>query len=176
MTFKAFLRDLVLGSYEFVFSIIFILPRCKIFNPIKSSFLRIQGAKIGKWITYYPGIKIIPARNLIIGDYVDLAWGVLITTKGGVEIGDRTLIGYDSKIISSNHVIPINKGRIFDSGHDSKKITIGKDVWIGANSVVLPGVNIGEGSVIAAGSVVTKDVAPFTIVGGVPAKIIKNRV
>lgn len=175
MTIRAFFGDILHASYELFSSLVFILPRYKLFNPVKSTFLRIQGAKIGRWITYYPGIKIIPAKNLVIGDFVDLAWGVIITTKGGVEIGERTLVGYDSKIISSNHAVPSNKGRIFNSGHVSKKITIGRDVWIGANSVILPGVNIGEGAIIAAGSVVTKNIDPFTIVGGVPAKLIKNR-
>jgi acetyltransferase-like isoleucine patch superfamily enzyme len=110
-----------------------------------------------------------------IGNHVDFAWGVLITTGGGIEIGDRVLIGYGTKILSTNHVIPTNREKIFYSGHDKKKVTIEKDVWIGANCTIVAGVTIGEGSVIAAGSVVTKDVLPFTIVGGVPAKIIKNR-
>ena len=72
-------------------------------------------------------------------------------------------------------MIPENKGRIFGSGHEKKKVVIGDDVWIGANAVILPGVTIGEGSVIAAGSIVNKDVEPFSIVGGVPAKVIKMR-
>lgn len=58
---------------------------------------------------------------------------------------------------------------------DNKPVTIGNDVWIGANVIILPGVNIGDGAVLAAGAVVTKDVAPYAIVGGVPAKIIKYR-
>ncbi|GGG54980.1 hypothetical protein GCM10011414_26050 [Croceivirga lutea] len=134
-----------------------------------------MGAKIGKKITFYPGIKLSPGNNLTLGDHVDLAWGVLITTRGGVSIGDRTLVGYDTKIFSGNHVIPPKPQRIFDSGHVGKKVTIENDVWIGANCVILPGVTVGEGAVVAAGSVVTKDVAPFAIVGGNPAKLIKER-
>ncbi|EAZ96272.1 putative acyl transferase protein [Flavobacteria bacterium BAL38] len=137
--------------------------------------MRIQGAKIGKKITYYPGIRINPCINLKLGDHVDLAWGVLITTGGGVEIGDRTLIGYRTQILSANHVIPSNKGKIFGAGHTPAKVVIKNDVWIGANCVIVAGVTIGEGAVVAAGSVVTKDVKPFTIVGGVPAKLIKER-
>jgi acetyltransferase-like isoleucine patch superfamily enzyme len=110
-----------------------------------------------------------------IGNHVDLAWGVLITTSGGVEIGDRTLVGYRTLILSANHNIPPRPGTIFGSGHTKKKVTIANDVWIGAHCMILPGVTIGEGAVIAGGSVVTKDVAPFEIVGGVPAKVIKTR-
>jgi acetyltransferase-like isoleucine patch superfamily enzyme len=64
---------------------------------------------------------------------------------------------------------------IFDAGHQNKKVTIANDVWIGANCIILPGVNIGEGAVVAAGSVVTKNVEPFSIVAGIPAKFIKQR-
>jgi acetyltransferase-like isoleucine patch superfamily enzyme len=79
------------------------------------------------------------------------------------------------QILSQNHVIPEFNGRIFGSGHVKSKVRIEDDVWIGANSIILPGVTIGEGAVIAAGSIVTKDVLPFSIVGGVPAKLIKMR-
>ncbi len=126
-------------------------------------------------ITFYPNIKFSPGTNMKIGNHVDFAWGVLLTTGGGIEIGDRVLIGYGTKILSTNHVIPANREKIFYSGHDKKKVTIEKDVWIGANCIILPGVKIGEGAVVAAGSVVTKDVEPFIIVGGVPAKKIKSR-
>ncbi len=162
-------------TYELISSIVFALPRHRIFNFIKSNYMRIQGAKVGKNITFYPGIKINPCIKIELGDNVDLAWGVLITTGGGVVIGDRTLIGYRSQILSANHVIPENKGRIFGAGHIKKKVVIENDVWIGANCIIVAGVHIGEGAVIAAGSVVTKNVPPFTIVGGVPAKKIKER-
>ena len=172
---KKHIKNFAVCTYESLSAIVFSLPRHQLFNIIKSNYIRVQGAKVGKGVTFYPGIKINPAINLSIGNYVDLAWGVIITTKGGVEIGDRALIGYRTQIISANHVIPENKGSIFGAGHIAKKVIIKKDVWIGANCIITSGVTIGEGSVVAAGSVVTKDVTPFTIVGGVPAKIIKER-
>lgn len=162
-------------SYEFLLKIIFSLPRFKLLNKIKASFLAMMGAKIGKDVVFYPGVWIAPGRNLIIHANADLALGVIITTSGGVEIGARTLIGYRTQILSSNHKIPSGKDKIFNSGHSNQKITIGNDVWIGANCLILPGVNIGEGAVVAGGSVVTKDVEAYAIVGGVPAKLIKYR-
>jgi acetyltransferase-like isoleucine patch superfamily enzyme len=169
------LKNFAVCSYETLSFVIFSLPRHKIFNFIKSNYMRLQGAKIGKNITYYPGIRINPCINLKIGDNVDLAWGVILTTGGGIEIGDRTLIGYRTQILSANHVIPENKERIFNAGHIPAKIIIANDVWIGANCIITAGITIGEGAVVAAGSVVTKDIPSFVIVGGVPAKLIKER-
>jgi acetyltransferase-like isoleucine patch superfamily enzyme len=169
------LKNFIVCSYETFSFLIFALPRHKLFNFFKANYLRMQGASIGKSITFYPGIKINPAKNIQLGNHVDLAWGVLITTGGGVEIGDRTLIGYRTQILSANHIVPENKRRIFDAGHTCKKVIIKNDVWIGANCIILAGITIGEGAVVAAGSVVTKDVEPFTIVGGIPAKLIKQR-
>lgn len=165
----------LLCTYESISYLIFSLPRHNFFNFFKSNYLRLQGASIGKCLSYYPGIRINPCFNLVIGDYVDLAWGVIILPSGGIEIGDRTLIGYRTVISSANHNIPLNREKIFGSGHLKKRVVIKNDVWIGANCTILAGVTIGEGAVVAAGSVVTSDVNPFTIVGGVPAKEIKTR-
>ncbi len=169
--FKYFL----VSFYEFIMSICFILPRFRFLNKFKSAILRIQGAKVGKRIVYYPGIRIIPGRNVEIGDDVDFALGVMVTTKYGVKIGKRVLIGFGAKILSGYHIIPPGSGRIFDTGDNGSKIIIEDDVWIGANSIILDGVHIGEGAIIAAGCVVNKDVPSFAVVGGVPAKIIKYR-
>lgn len=145
-------------------------------NRLKSVYLKtLFRAKIGKRVVYYPGVWIFSGRNLSVGDDVDFAKGVLVTTDGGVEIGHRVLIGYHTQILSSNHQIPQQPSRIFEAGHIKKSVCIEDDVWIGANCIILPGVNIGRGAVIAAGSVVTKAVLPYSIVGGVPAKLIKFR-
>lgn len=134
-----------------------------------------NGAKIGRRVIFYPGIKIFPGRGLCVGDDVNFAYGVLVGTPGGVTIGNRVLLGFGSKLISGNHIVPKGKGQIFGSGYDRKPIQIDDDAWVGANSVILAGVKIGQGAVIAAGSIVTKDVPAFTVVGGVPAKVIKLR-
>lgn len=162
---------------EFISQIIFMLPRFRVLNYLKSLYLRYCfKAKIGKRVVFYSNIWIFTGRNLTLGDDVDLATGVLITTDGGVSIGDRTLVGYGTKILSSNHNVPPLPNRIFDSGHKKAPVTIKNDVWIGANCVILPGVTIGEGSIVAAGSIVTKNVPSNVYVGGIPAKIIKERV
>lgn len=165
----------MVSNYEMINAFIFSFPRHRLYGYFKVLFLKLQKAKVGKRVVFYPGVFINPARNIEIGDDVDIALNTLITTGGGVEIGDRTLIGYNVQIFSCNHNIPSNKDKIFESGHQCKKVTIGKDVWIGAGSIILPGVKIGDGAVIGAGSVVTKDVESFTIVAGNPAKLVKKR-
>jgi len=134
-----------------------------------------MGAKIGKNVVIYPGVWITPGRNLIVEDEVDLAKDVLITTMGGVFIGKRTLIGYRTQIISANHQIPPVGQRIPVSGDVLKPVRIENDVWVGANCIINAGVTIGEGAIVASGSVVTKNVKANSIVGGVPAKLIKMR-
>ncbi|NVK00691.1 MAG: acyltransferase [Oceanospirillaceae bacterium] len=169
------MKSYLVALYEFLVEVVFMLPRFPIINSLKSVLLRALGAQIGKHCVFYPGVWIMTGRGLVVGDRVDFARGVLITTDGGVVIGDRTLIGYGAKILSRNHVIP-SVGRSFiDSGHVAKKVVIGKDCWIGANSIILPGVRLGDGVVVAAGSVVTKSQASNSIVGGVPAKLIRKR-
>lgn len=169
------LKLFLVVSYEAIMRCLFALPRYRFLNRLKSLFLRINGAVIGERVIFYPGIWIAPGRNLVLGDDVDLAWGVLIDSVGGVTIGDRTLVGFGTKIFSRNHVVPPQRGPIFASGHTNRPVIIGKDVWLGANVIVLPGRTIGDGAVVGAGSVITKDVPPYTVVGGNPAIILKVR-
>lgn len=165
----------LIAIYESLLTLILALPRLRVFNSFKSFVLRILGAKVGIGCTFYPGVWIMTGRNLVVGNHVDFARGVLITTDGHVTIGNRVLIGYNTQIISRNHVIPPKQEKILNAGHVGKKVIVEDDVWIGANCTILPGVRIGKGAVIAAGSVVTKDVEPFSIYGGVPAKKIRDR-
>lgn len=169
------MKGFLVVSYEFLMTLVFSLPRYRLFNYFKQFFLRLMGATFGKGVVIYPGVWIMPGRNLIVEDNVDLAKDVLITTSGGVFIGARTLIGYRTQILSSNHTIPPLGEHFPISGDVHLPVNIMNDVWIGANCIITPGITIGEGAVVAAGSVVTKDVLSNSIVGGVPAKLIKMR-
>lgn len=169
------IKSFVVISYETIMAFLFSMPRYRTLNTIKSYFLRLNGAKVGKRVVFYPGIWITPGRNLVLGDDVDLALNVQIETSGGVTIGDRSLIGYGTKIFSRNHNVPSGHGSIFGAGHSFKAVSIGNDVWLGANVIVLPGRTIGDGAIVGAGSVVTKDVAAYTVVAGNPAKLVRVR-
>jgi carbonic anhydrase/acetyltransferase-like protein (isoleucine patch superfamily) len=100
-----------------------------------------------------------------------------IRAGGGViSIGDNCLIAQFVSIIASNHSIDVTSP-IRDAPWESNRnyVEIGNDVWIGASSVILPGVKIGTGSVVGAGSVVTHDVEPYSVVAGVPARFVRYR-
>ena len=119
-------------------------------------------------MTYGGSIKI--GNNCSINPYT------LIYGHGlGTVIGDNVLIAGHCVVIPTNHVFKDLEKPINQQGLSSKGICIESNVWIGAGCQILDGVTIGTGAIVAAGSVVNKSVAPFTIVGGVPAKLIKNR-
>jgi acetyltransferase-like isoleucine patch superfamily enzyme len=145
------------------------LPRFSVFNGLKASLLRRAGASIGRRVIIYPGVWIMPMKNLWIGDDVDLARGVLITTSGTVRIGSRTLVGYGCRILSANH--RLGETGVFGTGHSSEPVTIGDDVWLASGVTVLPGVTIGDRSVIGAGAVVTGNIPCDTFAAGVPARV-----
>jgi acetyltransferase-like isoleucine patch superfamily enzyme len=134
-----------------------------------------------------------PYRKFSLGDYsVVESFACINNAVGDVIIGDYTRVGLHNTIIGpvtiGNHVnlaqgitvTALNRNfenpdrRIDEQGFSTKPVTIGNDIWIGANAVILPGVTIGDHSVVAAGAVVTKDVPPHSLVAGVPAKIIKQ--
>ncbi|MFD2822500.1 acyltransferase [Lacinutrix iliipiscaria] len=113
------------------------------------------------------------APNCIVGSDSELGTRCII--QSNVEIGSNVIMGPDVKIYSRNHKsdridIPIQK-----QGKEFLQTKIGNDVWIGANALILPGVTIHDHTIIAAGSVVTKDIPEYALVGGVPAKILKFR-
>jgi acetyltransferase-like isoleucine patch superfamily enzyme len=100
---------------------------------------------------------------------------VVIYGHGGVKIGEYTLVSMHCTILSSNHAIPAVGTLIRDVADELLPTKIGRDVWIGANAVILGGVTIGDGAVVAAGAVVTKDVEAGVVVAGVPAREIRKR-
>jgi len=107
-------------------------------------------------------------RNCLVGEYS------VIRGQGGVQIGDRVYTSPFTQIIAVNHVFDDPNKPFVDQGITAEGIVIEDDVWLGAGAVITDGVRVGKGAVVAAGAVVTKDVPPHTVVGGVPAKIIKQ--
>jgi acetyltransferase-like isoleucine patch superfamily enzyme len=95
---------------------------------------------------------------------------------GGIRVGNYVRIAAHNVIVASSHQYGSTEIPIKQQGFSAKGIVIEDDVWIGAGCRILDGVRIGRGAIIAAGAVITKDVEPFDIVGGVPAKVIRNRV
>ena len=109
-------------------------------------------------------------KNITIGNNVFINAGCKFQDQGGIFIDDGALIGHQVVLATLNHEIaPDKRQHIYPA-----PIHIGKNVWIGANATITQGVTIGDNSVVAAGAVVNKDVPANTIVGGVPAKAIKQ--
>ena len=112
--------------------------------------------------------------DVIIGDHTRI--GLHNTIIGPVTIGSHVNMAQGVTITALNHNFEDTTRRIDEQGISTKAVTIGDDVWIGAQAVILPGVAIGRHVIVAAGAVVTKDVPDNTLVGGVPAKIIRSLV
>ena len=114
-------------------------------------------------------------ESLKIGNNVGMNHHCFIGVRGRIVIGDNVIFGPGVKIFSENHNYNRLDVPIKNQGVTKKKTIIGNDIWIGADVIILPGVNIGDGSVLAAGCIVTKDIPSFSVVAGIPAKIIKGR-
>lgn len=113
----------------------------------------------------------INPQKLKIGDYTHINRECLLIATAGLEIGNRVSISYRSAIVTGSH--DVNSPYFLSA---RRPIVIKDYVWIGVNATILAGVTIGEGAVVCAGAVVTKDVPPYCIVGGVPAKCIGERI
>ena len=110
--------------------------------------------------------------DVIIGNYTRI--GLHNTIIGPVTIGHHVNLAQGITVTALNHKFENPDIRIDEQGISTKPVIIGNDIWVGANAVILPGVTIGDHSVIAAGAIVTKDVPPHSLVAGVPAKVIKQ--
>lgn len=138
---------------------------------------------LGNRVTIGRGAIIRPSNSfggeigegLKIGNNSNIGALNYIGCSGYIELGNNVMLGPKVGLFAENHVFRSVDIPIKEQGVDKQFIRIEDDCWIGANSMVLAGVTIGTGSVVAAGSVVTKDVPPFCVVGGVPAKVIKRR-
>lgn len=146
-------------------------------HTIRNFFYRCSGVKIGKGSTIHMMLRIYDPRHITIGN------DTIIGEKATLD-GRRQLPNSQGELIIGNHVDVASEVMFWTSQHDihdadfnaiEKKIVVEDYVFIGPRSIILPGVNIGKGAVVAAGSVVTKDVPDFTIVAGIPAQKISER-
>lgn len=130
----------------------------------------LTGSQVDESFNMFPPFYTDCGKNTIFGKRVFVNSGCRFQDQGGIVIGDDVLVGHNCVIATLNHnQDPDQRGNLLP-----QPVRIGNKVWIGANVTILPGVTIGEGAILAAGAVVTKDVAPRTIVGGVPAKLLKS--
>ena len=138
-------------------------------------FYRMLFEKLESFAILYPGVYLTHSYGLRVGRGFSVNSGALIDARGGIQIGNDVLVGPYAVINSSNHQHKQLDVPMTSLDHIMAPVRIGDDVWIGAHAVVTGGVEIGSGAVIAAGAVVTRDVPPYGIVGGVPATLIGDR-
>ncbi len=130
---------------------------------------RLIGKQVDRSFRMFPPFYTDFGKNITIGKDVFINSGCHFQDQGGIEIGDGALIGHNVVLATINHDLNPKENR---KNHYAA-IKIGAHVWIGSNATVLPGVTIGDYAVVAAGAVVTRDVPALTVVGGVPAKVLK---
>lgn len=133
-------------------------------------FSELTGHAVDKSFKLFPPLYTDFGKNIKVGRNVFINSGCCFQDQGGIEIGDGTLIGHQVVIATLNHdPDPEKRGDMFP-----RPVKIGAKVWIGSHATLLPGVTVGEGAIVAAGAVVTRDVPPRSVVAGVPARVIKS--
>lgn len=139
-------------------------------DELRKLFSELIGQELDEGFGLFPPFNADYGQNIKVGKNVFINSGCCFQDQGGIEIGDNVLIGQQVVIATLNHdLIPEKRANMYPA-----PVKIGNGVWIGAHATVLSGVTIGDGAVVAAGAVVNKDVPANTVVGGVPAKIIKT--
>lgn len=158
---------------------LFILFR-RVLKRIKMLIIRPAFGRYGKNFYPNPDTDYTWHRNIEVGDDVSIGGdGIFMCAKSKIIIGNKVMFGPRVTIVAGNHNTSL-VGRFMTDvlekrPEDDQDVVFEDDIWVGANATILKGVHVGRGSIIAAGALVTKDVPPYTIVGGLPAKVIGVR-
>jgi putative colanic acid biosynthesis acetyltransferase WcaF len=136
----------------------------------RAAVLRAFGARLGRGCRVYPGAKIWAPWNLVCGDGACIADGAEVYNPDVITIGERAVVSQGAYLCGATHDYDAP-----DFPLTSAPITIGRGAWVAARAIVLPGVTVGEGCVIGAGSVVTRDMPPRTVCVGNPCRVIRNK-
>lgn len=138
-------------------------------EEVRELLSRLTGRPVAQSVTLFPPFYCEFGKNLTLGEDVFINMGCSFQDAGGITIGDGTLIGHGTTVVTLNHAAdPARRGDMLPA-----PVVIGRKVWLGAGVTVVPGVTIGDGAIVGAGAVVTKDVPADTIVAGVPARQIR---
>lgn len=140
------------------------------FHTWRSVILKLFGASLGKGCHIYPSARIWAPWNLECGDVVGIAEDSIIYNPSRISIGSFAVISQQAYLCGATHDIDVPEFTLH-----SKPIVIGERAWVCARAIVQPGVTLGEGSVLGAGSVATKDLEPWGVYGGVPARLLRQR-
>lgn len=139
-------------------------------NGLRKLYLRFLGMRIGERVHIYEGFHIRNAKGILLEDGVSVGPKVLLDGREGLHIGKSVTIGYEAIIWTLNH--DYNDIHFCSKG---APVQIKDYAWICSRSIILPGVTVGKGAVIASGAIVTKDINDYEIVAGIPARVIGHR-
>lgn len=142
------------------------------FDP---GFTRPLAVVVGSRVTFYPAVGIRGFGRLVIGDDCSINSGVIFGLTCDLILGNHVMVGDNASFRTADHEFSRLDVPMLEQGERRGSIVVEDDVWIGANATILRGVRIGHGAIVGANAVVTRDVAPYAIVGGVPARVIGSR-
>lgn len=141
-------------------------------EKVRELFFRLTGKPADSTFRLFPPFYTDCGKNIRVGKHVFINMGCKFQDQGGIHIGNGCLIGHNVLLLTLNHDLnPAKRGNLLP-----EPIHIGNNVWIGSGATILPGVAVGDGAVVAAGAVVSRDVPANTVVGGIPAKVIKKHI
>jgi acetyltransferase-like isoleucine patch superfamily enzyme len=144
-------------------------------SPVRRLFFKLLCRRMGREIFIAQNVSIRHAYNLSMGHHVGINQGSIIHCRGGVTIGNHVFLGQRVIINTGDHHYADADTIIWEQGAFYRPVTIGNDVFLGMGSMILPGVTVADGTVVAAGAVVTRDTEPYSVMAGVPARVIRRR-
>ncbi len=153
-----------------LFAAVFFHPSPRPLHGWRRMILRLFGASVGRGVHVYPGVKIWAPWNLVLADECGIATGVILYTQDIIKIGKRAVVSQGAHLVTGTHDFTSYGFPLITS-----PIHIGDHAWIAAEAFIHPGVTIGEGCIVGARSVVTKDLPDWTVCAGHPCKAIKQR-
>ena len=159
---KAYMRSVL----QVVLALLAFVPS----HALRKAGLRLFGARIAKKSLIYHGFWILAPWKMTIGKSSVVGDHAILDARGGLTIGKNVNLSTNVAIWTGQHNYQSS-----DFGYEEAPVRIEDYAWLSFRTTILPGVTVGEGAVIAAGAVVTKDVAPYTVVAGIPAKVIGTR-
>lgn len=164
----------VLFMEEYVLAILRYLPGLEGMF-LRWIFFKLTMKRLGKFCLFYRDVNLVHSYNIECGDNVSTYYGSVIDGRGGLKLGNNVMIGPNCVVMTFNHDFSAVDVPMNSLSPIYKPLVIEDNVWIGGNCSIMGGLTIGTGSIVAAGAVVTKDIAPYSIVGGVPARFIRSR-
>lgn len=168
MSFKSLLSKI---ARLLAYVIVFFEPLGAVVDSVRNEYWRQKFNSMGKRSKIYGSIYVTHPQNVDVGDHTTINKGVILRARNRISVGNHVRISSMAIIVTAGLNVD---GEETPYGHFSLPIIIEDDVWIGSGSQVMPGVTVGRHSIVLAGAVVTKDVAPYSIVGGVPARFIRK--